>query len=77
MQARGKRLTLTRHAFDGMNAERPPVRVHDVVRVLEDPDLDDGRRAAKWLGDRTLLVYYTEHEHQLDVESVSCTRRRL
>lgn len=77
MHVRGKLLTLSRHAFEGMNAERPPVRVHDVVRVLEDPASDDGRCARRWIADRTVIVHYEEHEHQIDVQSVSCTRRQL
>lgn len=77
MRARGKRLTLTKHAFEGMNAERPPVRVREVVRVLDRPKTDDGRRALRWTGDRTVIVHYEEHDLQIDVQSVSCTRRRL
>lgn len=77
MRVRGKRLFIQKHAFEGMNAERPPVRVQDVARVLDDPDRDDGHRAMRWIHDRTVLVYYRNHEHQIDVESVSCTRRRL
>lgn len=77
MRARGKLLTLSKHAFEGMNAERPPVHIREVRRVLEDPGADDGHRALRWTGDRTVIVYYEEHERQIDVESVSCTRRRL
>lgn len=77
MRVRGKLLALRKHAFEGMQAETPPVRLEDVRRVLEDPDRDDGHRATRWIHDRTVLVYYEEHAHQVDVESVSCTRRTL
>lgn len=77
MFIRGKPYTITKHAFEGMNAERPPLASHDIESVLEDPDSDDGRQAMKRLGARTVIVYYVENETEVVIESVSATRGRL
>lgn len=77
MIARGKQATWTSHAFDGVDAERPPIRAEHVVSVLEEPDADDGRCARAWRGYRTILVYYYEGEEEIEVRAVSATRRRL
>lgn len=53
------------------------MRVEDVVDVLEQPGHDDGNQAFKWMGGRTVIVYYTEHEDELNVRSVSATKGRL
>lgn len=75
--ARGKDLRIRKHAFEGMSAERPPIRVEDVARTLEEAERDDGRNAWKWIGSRTVIVHYREEEHEVVVRGVSATRRRL
>lgn len=77
MQVRGKRLTIDKHAYDGMNAERPPVQPPLVEFVLEEADQDDGHQALKAIGGRTIIVYYRETEDEIYVKSVSATRRKL
>ncbi len=77
MIARGKHVTILPHAVDGMGCERPPIRPSVVLDVLELPDTDSGRLATAWLRNRTILVYYDEYEEQIEVRSVSATRRRL
>jgi hypothetical protein len=75
--ARGKPLDIRKHARDGMEAERPAVRVEDLVRALEESDHDDGQAARKRIGRRTILVRYEEAEDRISVRGVSATRRRL
>ena len=70
-------LVLSRHAHDGMAAERPRVRHEDLARVLEEPDHDDGTTAWKRIGRRTVIVRYVEEEGVVRVRSVSATRRAL
>jgi hypothetical protein len=77
MLVRGRWLTLTQHAFEGMQAERPPIRVVDVALVLEEPDHDQATFAWKRIGPRTVLVYYEEQAEALLVRAVSATRSRL
>lgn len=77
MEVRGKRLRLSLHAFEGMSAERPRIDLQDLANVLETPDADNGREAFRWIGTRTVLVYYEEDEEEVYVRSVSATRRRL
>lgn len=76
-QVRGKLCTISKHAFEGMAAERPPISADTVARVLEDPDHDDGTQARKRLGGRTILVRYEALEDRIRVRGVSATRRRL
>lgn len=73
----GKFLTLAKHAVEGMNCERPPIQIHEVVEVIEEPDHDDGNQAIKWMGHRTLILYYSLYEDEIHVRSVSATKGRL
>lgn len=73
----GKFLTFRKHAFEGMNCERPPIKLDDIIDALEDADHDDGNQATKWNGRRTIIVYYTETEDEVNVRSVSATKGRL
>jgi hypothetical protein len=75
--ARGKPLHIRKHAYEGMMCERPPVRVDDVAEALGRPDHDDGSQARRWLGGRTVIVYYAEHEDAIYVRAVSASRRRF
>lgn len=77
MTVRGKPVIYRRHALDGMNAERPSVSEHDVEKVLEDPDQDDGSKAVGRIGKRTIIVYYDESKEDIHVRGVSATSRRL
>jgi len=77
VQIRGKEVMVSRHAFDGMNAENPPIRVEDVEETLVNPDNVQGNRSLKWIGRRTVIVYSTEYPDYIEVESVSATRRKL
>lgn len=77
MLVRGKWLRIEKHALGGMNAERPPITHDDVALVLEEPDHDDGKKAFRRVGPRTLLVYYEEEEHTIGVRAASATRSRL
>lgn len=77
MLIRGRRATIEKHALDGMDAERPPIQMRDVARVLEEPDHDDQTRAHKRLGARTIIVYYGATEDEIIVRAVSATRSRL
>lgn len=70
-------MVVTRHARDGMVAERPPLDGNDVGLALEEPDHDDGKTAQKRIGKRTVIVRYRESDAQIAVVSVSATRRRL
>lgn len=75
--ARGKPVTFARHALHGMDAERPRVSLREVTGVLDAPDHDDGKEAWRWVGTRTIKVYYREEERHIHVRAVSATRRRL
>lgn len=74
---RGKETAFSKHASQAMAAERPPLEVTDVQEVLEAPDHDDGNKAVKRIGRRTVLVYYEEDDAQIYVRSASATRRKL
>lgn len=76
-RARGKPVSFAAHALDGMAAERERVRAEDAVRVLDEPDHDNGKDASKWVGRRTIKVYYIEEEDRIFVRGVSATRRRF
>lgn len=65
------------HAYDGMNGERPPMRENDVQHTIDEPDEDDGTKASRWIGRRTIIVYDDENEESIHVRGVSATRRRL
>jgi hypothetical protein len=77
VQVRGKEVMVSRHAFDGMNAENPPIRVEDVEAALINPDSVQGNKSLKWTGRRTVIVYSNEYPDYIEVESVSATRRKL
>ncbi|HEX9816256.1 MAG TPA: hypothetical protein VGB18_04690 [Candidatus Thermoplasmatota archaeon] len=77
MLVRGKELRLRGHAQDGMNAERPPIDMADMIHALQEPDHDDGATAIKRVARRTVIVRYDEDETWIVVRSVSATRRPL
>lgn len=77
IKIRGKEVMVSSHAFDGMNAENPPIRVEDVEETLTNPDKIQGNRYLKWIGRRTVIVYATEHPDYVEIEGVSATRRKL
>jgi len=73
----GKRIFISRHALDGMNAERPPIKVNDVEETLKNPDKVDGRQYMKRIGNRTIIIYVEEHPDYWDIQGVSATRRKI
>lgn len=77
MFVRGKPHAVSKHAYQGMKSERPPLDTSDIENVLEFPDGDDGRAAWKWLKKRTVIVYYEEDEISIWIRSGSSTRGRL
>lgn len=74
---RDKRIYINRHAFDGMNAERPPIKVNDVEETLKNPDKVDDRQYIKRIGNRTIIIYVEECPDYWDIQSVSATRRKI
>ena len=72
--ARGKLLWVSKHAFHGMNQERPPVTVDDLVLLLEEPDHDAKGEVRKWIGGRTVRAYYSEDQDGIHLRGVSATR---
>jgi hypothetical protein len=74
---KGKIIFINRHALDGMNAERPPIRVNDVEETLKSPDKVNGRQYMKWIGNRTIIIYVQECPDYWDIRSVSSTRRKI
>lgn len=77
MLVRGKWLEVDKHALEGMNAERPPITLDVACLVLDAPDYDDGKKAYKRVGRRTVLLYYDEEEGTVTVHGASATRSRL
>lgn len=77
MIVRGERVFILPHAQDGMDGERPPIRPDDLARVLERPDSDDGTCARSHRRGRTILVYHDDLEDEIEIRSVSATRRSL
>lgn len=77
LAARGKTVTIRKHAYEGMLGERHAIQEQDLVRVLEEADHDDGETAWKRIGPRTVIVRYRAAEDRIVVVSVSATRRRL
>ena len=74
---KGKIIFINRHALDGMNAERPPIRVNDVEETLKNPDKVNGRQYMKWIGNRTIIIYVQESPDYWDIRSASSTRRKI
>jgi len=74
---KGKIIFINRHALDGMNAERPPIRVNDVEETLKNPDKVNGRQYMKWIGNRTIIIYVQECPDYWDIRSASSTRRKI
>jgi len=79
---RGKSVWIERHAFEGMSSERPPVSTQDVMTTIKKPDgveREAGTRekAWRWIGQRTIMVYYDELEDEIHVKAVSATRRKI
>lgn len=77
MYVRGKPCRISKHAFEGMRSERPPLDDTDVALVLGEPNRDDGRLATRRMGARTILVYYAECEDEIVVRCVSATRSHV
>jgi hypothetical protein len=74
---RGKRIMITRHASDEMNAEVPHIKFEHLEEVLYNPDMVQADKYLKWIGRRTIIAYVTEHDDYVEVRSVSATRRRI
>ena len=79
---RGKVVWFDKHAGDGMNAERPPISVEEVIATLRHPDHRERQRKhrekrIRWIGTRSVIVYADETEDEIYVRSVSASRRRL
>lgn len=79
---RGKRVWIAKHAFEGMSDEKPPVSTEHVLSAIADPDgseMESGmrRKAWRWIGQRTIMVYYDELEDEIRVKAVSATRRKI
>lgn len=78
---RGKTVWLLKHAWEAMNAEKPPISVAEVMEAIESPDRiereREGNKVLKWVGNRTILVYYDEDEESIYVKGVSATRKRI
>lgn len=77
LAARGKTVTIRKHAYEGMLGERHAIQEEEVLRVLDEPDRDDGESAWKRIGQRTVIVRYREAEDRIVIVAVSATRRRL
>ena len=76
LRVRDRWLHITKHAYQGMKEERPPLTLWDLLHAFEEPDYDDGKEVRKRLGRRTLRAYYTQDEENVWVHAVSATRRR-
>lgn len=79
---RRKAVWIERHAFEGMSGERPPVSTVEVMSTIEKPDGCEGKAGARqkvwrWIGERTIIVYYDEFEDEIHVKAVSATRRKI
>lgn len=79
---RGKSVWIERHAFEGMSNERPPVSTEEVRSTIEKPDgaereFGAGQKVWRWIGQRTIIVYYDELEEEIHVKAVSATRRKI
>lgn len=74
---KGKIIFTNRHALDGMNAERPPIKVDAVEETLKNPDKVNDRQYMKWIGNRTIIVYVQEYPDYWDIQGVSATRRKI
>jgi len=81
-KVREKYLWIEPHAYEGMVAERPAIQLEHVYEAIQSPDkvvLERKARvkAMKWIGKRTIIVYYDEYEEDIHVRGVSATRRKL
>ena len=77
MYARGKPCQFTKHAYEGLRAERPPIDLEEIAMVLEEAEHDDGATAYRWIQTRTVIIRYIEREDYIRIRSVSATRSRL
>lgn len=53
-----------------------------LCEAIDDPDkrVAEGKarvKAMKWIGKRTIMVYYDEYEEDIYVRSVSATRKKV
>lgn len=74
---RGKPLTFTKHAYEGMRQERPPLDEYDIALIIEEPDHDDGNEVRKRVGRKIIRAYYEEYEDHIRVRAVSRTTRDI
>lgn len=77
IKLRGKPVLVSRHAFDGMNAENPHIKIEHLEKALQNPDRVDGEQYTKWIGNRTIIAYLTEYQDYIEVRGVSATRRKI
>lgn len=74
---KGKPVMVNRHAFDGMNSEIPPIKIEHLEETLQNPDRFEGDQYRKWIANRTIIAYITEHDDYIEVRGVSATRRKI
>ncbi len=73
---------ITAHAYEGMLAEALHIKMEHVFEAIESPDKEikeSGvrKQVMKWIGSRTILVYYEEWEDEIRIVGVSATKRRI
>ena len=74
---KGKLVLPSRHVYEEINCEVPPIRWAELEETTLNPDKVEGRKYMKWIGSRTIIVYLTEFEDYVRVDTVSATRRKL
>lgn len=79
---RGKYIWIDNHAYDGMHAEKPPIKLEHLYETISNPDkiIMEAKprvKALKWIGKRSIIVYYDEYEVDIYVRSISATRRKI
>ena len=73
LRVRERCLHVSKHAQQGMTQERPPISLHALIWLFEDPDHDDGKEVRKRIGRRVIRAYYSEDEEDIVVRAVSCS----
>ena len=74
---KGKLLFISKHAFEGMYSENPPIIVENIEYVINNPDYEDGNKYRAWVGNRTIIVYVSDCEDYWEINGVSATKRKL
>jgi hypothetical protein len=77
MYARGKPCRLTKHAYEGIRAERRPIGLEELTLVLDEAQHDDGTTAYRWIKTRTIIVRYRERSDEILIRGASATRSRV